>query len=435
MTDLGFIPAHRPAIGKAAFDLDGCVRYTLLLSVFLLLWITFRPFTDLSTALDIAEISGTAINQLGYSLLFVLLGAWCLAHEPRRLLLLIRPVFVALLCWSALSVVASWEPSLAARRFAFTLITIAIAGMVLLVPRNVRQFSSVLSLAVLVVLALCYYGVFFLPSLSIHQSSDFAEPLLAGDWRGVFGHKNGAGATMVVFIFIGLFVARQRNIFLGALIVILAGTFLVFTRSATAIAMLPITLVMSVLIGRMRTAAGGITATFLLVLFFAIFSIGSIYSEAIHKLVEAVLSDASFTGRTEIWQFAIDSLAKHPITGYGFAAFWNTPEVIYGLNGADVWANTANHAHQGYLDLALTIGIPGATLAVLWLVVLPLVDFFRAPADPSVAPLKMLFLRVCLFAAFGSCFESMLLQEGELGLFFFTSAFALRLLSVSRMAA
>jgi O-antigen ligase len=435
VTDIGFIPAHRPAVGRAAFDLDGVVRYILLLSVFLLLWISFRPFTDLSAALDIAEISGTAINQLGYSLLFVLLGVWCLAHQPRRLVLLIRPVFVALLCWIALSVAASWEPSLAARRFAFTLITLAIAGMVLLVPRNVRQFSSVLSVAVLIVLALCYYGVLFRPSLSIHQSTDFAEPLLAGDWRGVFGHKNGAGATMVVFVFIGLFVARQRNIFLGALIVALATIFLIFTRSATAIAMLPITLAMSVLIGRMRSTAGAIAVTLSLVLSLGVFSIGSIYSEPIHKLVETVLSDPSFTGRTEIWQFTIDSLAKHPITGYGFAAFWSTPEIIYGMSGADVWANTANHAHEGYLDLAVTIGIPGAILAVLWLVVLPLVDFFRAPADSSTAPLKMLFLRVCLFAAFGSCFESMLLQEGELGLFFFTSAFALRLLSVSRTTA
>ena len=53
--------------------------------------------------------------------------------------------------------------------------------------------------------------------------------------------------------------------------------------------------------------------------------------------------------------------------------------------------------------------------------------------DPAAAPLKMLFLRVCLFAAYGSCFESMLLQEGSLSLFLFMAAFGMRFLSASRM--
>jgi O-antigen ligase len=434
VAELGLIQGRQPAGGRTV-DLDGIVRNGLLAAVLLLLWISFRPFVDLNDALDIAETSGTVANQIGYTLLFVLLAAWCMAHEPRRLLLLIRPAFVALLLWIALSVAFSWEPSVSARRFAFTLVSIGIAGMVLLVPRNLRQFGGVLAAAVLVVLALCYYGVFFLPQLSIHQSSDFAEPLLAGDWRGIYSHKNGAGAVMVLFVFIGLFIARQRSVALGWLIVVLAAIFLVCTRSATSIAMLPVTLVVSLLIARMRTARAAVFFTLSLVAALNLFSLGSIYFEPIQNLVGAILSDPTFTGRTQIWQFALDALAKHPITGYGFAAFWNTPEVIYGMNGSDVWANTANHAHHGYLDLAVTIGIPGAALAVLWLVVLPLIDFYRSPNDPAVAPLKMLFLRVCLFAALASCFESMLLQEGELGLFFFTSAFALRLLSVSRVAA
>ena len=46
----------------------------------------------------------------------------------------------------------------------------------------------------------------------------------------------------------------------------------------------------------------------------------------------------------------------------------------------------------------------------------------------------MLFLRVCLFAAFGSCFESMLIEESTLGLFLFMAAFGLRFLSVWRVA-
>jgi hypothetical protein len=47
----------------------------------------------------------------------------------------------------------------------------------------------------------------------------------------------------------------------------------------------------------------------------------------------------------------------------------------------------------------------------------------------------MLFLQVCLFAAYESCFESMFLQVGELWLFLIAATFALRLLSLTRAAA
>ena len=148
-----------------------------------------------------------------------------------------------------------------------------------------------------------------------------------------------------------------------------------------------------------------------------------------------VLTDLTFTGRTDVWQFVSERLTQRPLTGFGFAAFWGTPEVVYGMGQNEVWANTAGHAHNGYLDLALTVGIPGAVLGFLWLVVLPLMDFYRSPRGRSAAPLEMLFLRVCLFAAYASCFENQLLREGMAALFLFMATFGLRLLSVTRVRA
>ena len=69
-------------------------------------------------------------------------------------------------------------------------------------------------------------------------------------------------------------------------------------------------------------------------------SIGSIYIAPIHAVVDAIMPDATFTGRTDIWKFAIDHVAQRPITGYGFATFWGTEQVVYGMTGA-TWANTA----------------------------------------------------------------------------------------------
>jgi O-antigen ligase len=418
------------SITAARGDAATSLRGILLAAVFLLLWISLHPFVSLGDPDELTE-TGSMANQIGYSLLLISLAAWCLAHDPSRLLVLLRPVFVAMLLWFVVSVVTSWEPALSARRLIFTLVGMSIAAMVLLLPTNQRHFASVMAAVVLIVLAACYLGVFLAPTLSVHQTSDLAEPELAGDWRGVFSHKNEASVAMVLFIFIGMFVARVRSLALGGLIVVSALVFLLFTQSKTAIAMLPITLILTGLINRIRKPAIGITLGLSVVGLFIILSIGSLYWEQVRDLLDMVLPDASFTGRTDIWQFALDHIAQRPITGYGFGAFWGTHEVVYGMSGNSVWANSVAHAHNAYLNMALTIGIPGSALVTVWLVVLPLIDFYRASPDPAASPLKLLFLRTCLYAACASCFESLLLQEG--GLFLFTAAFGLRFLSLSRL--
>ena len=259
------------------------------------------------------------------------------------------------------------------------------------------------------------------------------EPELAGDWRGVFGHKNEASAAMVLFVFIGIFVARVRSLGLGAVIVVLALPFLYFTHSKTAMAALPLTLIVSVIMARAAKPKNGVAVALAIVAFLNLLSIGSIYIAPIRAVVDAIMPDATFTGRTEIWKFAVDHVAQRPITGYGFATFWGTEQVVYGMSGA-TWANTASHAHNGFVDLALTIGIPGSALVTLWLLVLPLFDYYRAPAEPDSAALKMLFLRICLFAAFESCFETMFTQLGAFWLILIAAAFGLRFLAVLRVS-
>ena len=37
--------------------------------------------------------------------------------------------------------------------------------------------------------------------------------------------------------------------------------------------------------------------------------------------------DTSFTGRTDIWTFAVQALQLRPWTGYGFAAFWGSGSI------------------------------------------------------------------------------------------------------------
>lgn len=416
-------------------DIDALLRGILFIATFLAAWISFHPFPSLAAPPPTLAEGGDVANQIGFSLIFLVLAGWTYWHEPRRLVLLLRPVLLATLAWCALSVAASWDVTLAARHLAFALVLLSICGMVLLLPKSVRHFSDLLAAVVLIVLVACYLGVALIPHLAIHQATDFLEPEHAGEWRGVFAHKNQAGATMALFIFVGLFVVRMRSVALGAVIIALSAIFLACTESKTAIAVLPLALILAAIVRRTRPWIGAAIVVAVLIVF-NLCSVGTVIFEPVHKLVAAFMPDATFTGRTEIWQLGIHAVAQRPITGFGFSSFWGTEQVVYGLGNDTTWANTATDAHNAYLNLAVTIGVPGMLLTVLWIVVLPILDSYRPPRDAFSLPLQTLFLRVCLFGTFGSCFESSIFQQvGEVWFFFLISAFGLRYLSLSRVAA
>jgi O-antigen ligase len=312
----------------------------------------------------------------------------------------------------------------------------ALAATVLLLPKNLRHFADLLAAVTLVVLALCYLGVILAPALAVHQFSDFLEPEHAGSWRGLFPHKNQAGATMVILVFIGLFLARARSPAIGGAIVILSTIFLLFSYSKTAIAMLPCVLLISGIIIVVRNRLlQGIVAIGTLALI-NLFSVGAAFFEPVQAALALVIPDPTFTGRTDIWQFALAQLLQRPITGYGFAAFWGTENVVYGLSSGFTWATAATDAHNAYLNIALTTGIPGLILTIAWIVFLPLFDFQRSPHDAESRPLAILFLRIWLFGIYAASFESTIFQQvGEVWFILLVAVFGLRLLSSSRVRA
>ena len=117
------------------------------------------------------------------------------------------------------------------------------------------------------------------------------------------------------------------------------------------------------------------------------------YSAATNDVLNAVLPDASFTGRTDVWRFAIDHAMERPLTGFGFMAFWRTRDV-FSAEMANFWANLAAHSHE-YLDIALTTGLPGLAFTLLLVVVMPLINFHnRVDGNRVLSLLCLQLLRV-----------------------------------------
>jgi O-antigen ligase len=419
-----------------AIDTDGLVRGILFVAILLLVWISPHPFQSLADPPATTSDGGDRINQIVFSLVFLTLGGWAWLTGFARLKPILRPIMILTIAWFALSVLTSWDPSLSARRFVFTMMVVFMAAVMLLLPRNLRHFADLVAIATVAVLALCYMGLLLAPQLAIHQATDFLEPEHAGSWRGVFPHKNQAGAMMAIFVFVGLFVARMRSRALGVAIVAVAVVFLVMTRSKTSIGLLPLTLLLTWLITQMRRPLAGVVIAAGTVAAFNLFSIGSVYFDSVQAILQATMSDPSFTGRSDIWKFALGELASRPITGFGFGAFWGTERVVFGLSEQSTWAIAATDAHNGYLNLAITTGVPGLALAAIWLVGLPLFDFYRRRGGPQGAPLAVFFLRVWIFGLLAACFESTLFpQVGELWFIFIMAVFGLRYLAQARATA
>jgi O-antigen ligase len=78
-------------------------------------------------------------------------------------------------------------------------------------------------------------------------------------------------------------------------------------------------------------------------------------------ILEALGKDPSLTGRTEIWDSLLRRVGERPWTGFGYSAFWGKDSVP-----AD-WVRKETgwlvpSAHNGWVDLLIQLGWPGAIL-------------------------------------------------------------------------
>jgi len=197
-----------------------------------------------------------------------------------------------------------------------------------------------------------------------------------GDWQGAFTQKNVLGRVMVFGVFVAACSPTLKNLTRWCLFILFGGL-LVMSGSRTAesvlLAMLVVRLAMRIL--RMRLA----TAVPLVVTLLGISAAAAVAIASNFRIFMEILGrDSTLTGRTDIWHVVILVISRHPLLGYGFNAFWR------GLSGesADVVLTLGwmvPHAHNGFLDLGLELGITGVALfAIGWfLSVRTGVRFFR----------------------------------------------------------
>jgi exopolysaccharide production protein ExoQ len=188
------------------------------------------------------------------------------------------------------------------------------------------------------------------------------DPSHPGAWKGLSAHKNFFGAHMAILIILLLLIRFRQFPWLRFVLLAMASVMLFLSQSSTAIVVCGLVLAAGPLwrLARMKNSqrlpayiVGG--AMLLLAGYFLATNTTS--------LLQTLGRDSTLTGRTKLWPLLVEAIEKRPLFGYGYDIFFE------GLKGESLnvviksgWF--APEAHNGFLELALSLGLVGLVVFV-----------------------------------------------------------------------
>ena len=370
---------------------------------------------------------GSPVRQSLYPVILLLVLYGIRARtDPSRLLAVPLPLVVALIwCW--LSVGWSIAPDVAVRRVVLT--SVVIWSIFMLVRQlGYERVVPVLRVALLLGLVANYFAVLGFPVIGIHQANEPDDLKLIGDWRGIMMHKNIAGAVCALTVLAYTFDPDRIPKAVRAAVIGAALLFLIKSGSRTSVGLC----VAAVMVGLLYVRYHARYRLLVLGGLCLVACIGAIMLSIYHNPFNGVLTDESaFTGRMKIWQALSAYVADHPLTGTGYGSFWNigkdSPIFVYGQG----WITEIASGHNGFLDVATQIGLPGLLLVVFGTVVWPFLRLFRSPG--ATGPRGALIFSIMLFCVTHNFTESSLFDRDQLCQVFLMIGIAM-LMSVTEAA-
>ncbi|MFC0205080.1 O-antigen ligase family protein [Novosphingobium soli] len=335
--------------------------------------------------------TGSIFRQIGYLITFGLLvysvfregkGSWALRMP--------LPIVVALgWCW--LSLVWAINVDIAFQRLVLTTISTWFA-FILVRGAGYERSLDVLRIILVTGLVGNYVMVWLDPAFGIHLAHDTTA--LYGNWRGLMGHKNFAGAAAAITILIFVFAPGKIHPLARLAILAAAAYFLFRSQSKTSGGMVVIAAVAGWIFVKFDTSIRRFAIPLLMALSAAVFFAGSFFQV---KSVHDILDPQLFTGRGHIWFSMLRYIETNWLLGTGFGSFWNigfeSPIYSYGTTG---FVRGLSVGHNGYLDLLATIGAPGLALAVFAAIVAPTVKLLTTNISARRGALAVALLVFCV---------------------------------------
>ena len=387
-------------------------RQAVFVAILLVVYISTRPYYVQPEG---TILSSDPLNQVAF------LGLACLAviglimADHRAMLPVLQPSYALLFLLMGSSVVMSTQFGISFRAFGFTAIVMFLAASLYAMPERFSQFQKLLLLSALGVMAFSYFGIIALPDSAKHTDFDPFEPEHAGSWKGHFDHKNIAGATMGCFAIMGLYALRIGKNWIGAILLIGGFLFVYFTKSKTSLALLPLAMLLGILAERIPSLILRLLICLTPVFTLISLTIGGVLVPWISAMNKAVMKDPTFTGRFDIWRYGFEMLAQRPWQGYGFEGFWQTSTTLQGESRLELaWAvEKIIHGHNSYLDVALTLGVPGLLLVLYIFVVKPVLDYHACQPTDENRKIATMFLTIILFVSLGMCLETYYFRRSD----------------------
>lgn len=185
-------------------------------------------------------------------------------------------------------------------------------------------------------------------------------------WRGAFSHKNSMARmmTVAILLFTSTFITDRKNRQISGILLALAGILLIMSKGTTALVMSLLGMMLFPFFlflrnhYKLRTVliiSGIIIVSTLSVLF--IVNIETI-------IVDILGKSLTLTGRDELWAASLYKAYQKPLFGYGYGAFWTNPSENYFID-SQTWTSNPTHAHNGFIDLFLDLGMIGLILFLI----------------------------------------------------------------------
>ncbi len=293
---------------------------------------------------------------------FVIFSCLFLMFQFKKITLVLmkQKILLAIIFWMWLSSFWSLDYEVTVRRSLLLSSTIIIACFVVLR----YSFEEIMKILFAITIFVFVFSVYFIvvdPSLGFNPDGRGA--------RGAFMHKNTLANFLVVGIAVSAAVLHSRLVprLLGYSMLTLSLVLLVLANSTTALLIVAVMFAVYLMI----EVKAKIPFRYFAMLLAFVVSAALFSSMLLIANIEEVFSllgrDTTLTGRNEVWNYALDMISQRRWWGYGYSAFWESEPILSYVTQTLNWHIT--HAHNGYLEVWLELGLIGLGLMIVFLLI------------------------------------------------------------------
>lgn len=261
---------------------------------------------------------------------------------------------------------------------------------------NMREQMQILAITLGIGAALSLFYAIAIPSIGRHGGDEFD-----GAWKGIYPQKNNFSTTltmtMLVFFVLSLVNQNHRERLLARCGLLLSVAMIVLSTSKSGLIIFILMLIV-VMLSRLFRWRGSRSVLVLDIGGLTMLGLGAVLSVTWQAIVIGLGKDPTLSARTYIWTGAIEKIMQEPLLGYGRAAFW-VPDSIpaWEVGALASKGFIPSHAHNGFIDIALELGLVGLGLFVLGFIptyLLALRRAYRARHPEDLWPFAFLTLMV-----------------------------------------